>query len=197
MKILYNLLHLLFPLRENAKLLADKTPAHIRAYYAPYNTDAFTALASYKEPIIRAAIHEIKFHNNEHAAVLLGALLTEWTLHQDASCILVPIPLSSARYRSRGYNQLDRILKHTSYTNTLPALERIYNSTPQSSLARAERLTNLTGAFRVRRRYRKAVAGTHIVLIDDVATTGATFAAARAALLPYHPASIRCIALAH
>lgn len=131
--------------------------------------------------------------------------------------LVVPIPLSPARLRQRGYNQAEllarALLKHASSSIVIPDLIRDpgIQSQPfefiQGALSktrdtkrqvqtnsRDERLSNLRNAFKADP---KKVQGRHIILLDDVATTGATLCEAKQALHQAGAASVTCLALAH
>ncbi|MEM9336379.1 MAG: phosphoribosyltransferase family protein [Patescibacteria group bacterium] len=163
-----------------------------------YNEQRFTDivyLSTYRDPIIQAAIKACKFHRSERAAKLLGLLFMQWLNKQSKHYLIVPIPLSNERKRERGYNQVERILKTTDVTMHTSLLQKSIHTPPQTSLSKAERTENLHGSFSVTTS--SNIKGQHILLVDDVVTTGSTFAAARAALAPHSPASITCLALAH
>jgi len=97
--------------------------------------------------------------------------------------VLVPVPLTRARLRMRGFNQSVEIARAVARALRIPAamrvLERTRDAPPQAGLTRRARRANLRGAFRCRR---GALAGRHVALIDDVVTTGATAEAAARAL---------------
>lgn len=193
---------ILFPPRPDELRVRSLTAHHVETLYGETRVDACISLSSYTHPSIRTLIHEAKFYNNARACTLLGRLIKQYcTLHcTNIPTVLIPIPLSKKRMRTRGYNQVTRIL-HTVDLSPFPlvidsdTLIRIRHTRPQTELARDERLRNVTDAFRIKNP--KRVQDKHIVLIDDVTTTGATLTAAKATLLPHHPASITCIALAH
>ena len=87
---------------------------------------------------------------------------------------LVPVPLHSRRERERTFNQasvLARLLARRVGLPVWPALRRVRFTDTQTALTRAERLLNLRDAFAPARR---SVTGAHLLLIDDVFTTGAT-----------------------
>jgi ComF family protein len=91
---------------------------------------------------------------------------------------LIPVPLSSARQRERGYNQCALLAASLSKTWGIPVLEnaiaRARETKTQTRLTPEERLGNVAGSFAVGSDVTKSIAGTHLVLVDDVITTGAT-----------------------
>lgn len=91
--------------------------------------------------------------------------------------MIVPIPLHPQRERERGFNQalvIARMLKQSGIRSVRieQLLEKKRRTLAQSQLRRAERLDNLRGAFSVRKK--DLVRGKHILLVDDVITTGST-----------------------
>lgn len=106
--------------------------------------------------------------------------------------LMVPIPLSASRLASRGYNQSWELVKalrrHAAWsTHPAPALAqalvRIGETPDQHSLGREQRLRNLQDAFFVQPQHHSQLAGRHVLLVDDVSTTGATLHSAARALL--------------
>jgi ComF family protein len=92
---------------------------------------------------------------------------------------VVPVPLHWRRRLTRGYNQAERIARPLASLLGLPfdpLLSRGRATPPQSLLGRTQRLANLRRAFRVPRS--REIQGLHLLLVDDVATTGATLDAA-------------------
>lgn len=94
----------------------------------------------------------------------------------DLPDVLLPVPLSPARLRSRGYNQAWEVARRIACRLDIPAhagaLHRVRDNVAQATLDRAERLANLHGAFVVAKPAR--IAGRHIGVVDDVMTTGTT-----------------------
>lgn len=94
----------------------------------------------------------------------------------DLPDVLLPVPLSPARLRSRGYNQAWEVARRIARRLDIPAhanaLQRVRDNVAQATLDRAERLANLHGAFVVAEPAR--IAGRHIGVVDDVMTTGTT-----------------------
>ena len=194
------LLDFVFP--PSAELNTVRT---LRTHDIPYlfherNIHNSITLSDFRNPKTRALIHEAKFHGNEHAFDLLCRL---FLMHLESSGnqydIIVPIPLSPARKRARGYNQVEEILKHATHHRSLSTnsalLVRTRNTKPQTDLPKQDRLKNLTDAFKVLDP--SLVTSKRLLLVDDVLTTGATLDAAYTALLPHRPTSITRLALAH
>lgn len=104
----------------------------------------------------------------------------------DKADVIVPVPLHKARLWGRQLNQsaeLARLIAHHSRTTYAPlALQRVKATKSQVGLGPQQRRDNVRGAFRVRDQRRFEVDGKHVLLIDDVYTTGATVSAATRAL---------------
>lgn len=154
-------------------------------------------LLEFKNPLVRAAIHETKFHDTLKAQSLLGGVMDNFlTSSSKQYDVIIPMPLARVRQKKRGFNQIERILKQANIKYD-PSVLRREDRPPQTTLSREERLKNVAGAFSVATEKAPVIAGAHILLIDDVVTTGATLQAAQATLAPLSPASITCLALAH
>ena len=102
---------------------------------------------------------------------------------------LVPVPLAPARERERGFNQSERLAAALAGRWGIPhwtdVLLRERNTTTQTRLTPEERLANVSSAFRMSDdgRVTARVRNAHLVLVDDVVTTGATLNACAAALI--------------
>ena len=150
---------------------------------APPGWDWARAGAEYAG-VIRDAIHAFKFEGRRALARPLGALvLAQWGggIAADAAA-LVPVPLTPAREYERGYNQATLLAEELSAGLHRPVrprwLSRVRATQPQSDLGAAQRRANVRGAFAAA----AAVAGRHVILVDDVLTTGATAAECARAL---------------
>jgi ComF family protein len=160
------------------------------------------ALLPFSEPAVQAAITENKFHRNHRAAQLLADSLTQWVATNQEPTILIPMPLARLRAKTRGYNQVHEVLKRVAAPNArieTQLLIRVKETQPQTSLKRVDRKKNVRGAFAVAKLPLHTITPVRYVLVDDVLTTGATMAAARAALAPHVPpnTSLITLALAH
>lgn len=169
------------------------------------HTNGVYALLPYSDIHVRSAVHLLKFHNHPQAKKLLSTVLAHYLLQTiQKEYIMIPVPLSKKRQRQRGYNQVTEVIKEALLTLPTAKLEqqiliRTQHTIAQTSLSRAQRLTNVQNAFSIKntRVAELKLAGRHVVLIDDVLTTGATLKAARKTLETCEPSSITCIALAH
>ena len=128
---------------------------------------------------LREALHAFKFDGRRALARPLGDLLAEtrpWLpAPLDAGAVLVPVPLHPARRRARGFNQAQLLARRVGDAwglEVVEAMRRVRPTRPQVELSAAERRGNVRGAFAVRRA--DAVVGRHVLLVDDVLTTGAT-----------------------
>lgn len=114
--------------------------------------------------------------------------------------LVVPIPLHWLRLLRRRYNQsaiLSRQLARLAGLDQCPdALVRRRSTGTQDGRSRDGRFANLTGAFAVPRRHRAMVEDRDILLVDDVMTSGATFAAATEVLLAARAQSVSVLSLA-
>lgn len=156
--------------------------------------DRLLALWSY-EPPLDAVVQALKFRRLDYLARHLGeALAARWKEEIAGVDVVVPVPLHWARRLARGYNQAERIasiLAHRFDRPLVAALRRGRATPPQTSLGRDQRLMNLRKAFQIRRA--GAIRKRHVLLVDDVATTGATIEAAAAVLKRAGAAEITAI----
>ena len=151
------------------------------------------------EGVMREAIHHLKYRGLKALAAPLGELLADYLLsHPLPAQVLVPVPLHPQRLRQRGHNQSALLGRELSRLTNLPLAEeclaRLRNTASQARTANAEeRRRNVEGAFECRDEHLR---GKHILLIDDVCTTGATLEACAGALRAKGATSIWGLTLA-
>jgi ComF family protein len=165
----------------------------------PPPLDECLASVSYDYPW-NHCIASYKFGNDPAWASTFALLLrsTPWIEPAvDRADVLIPVPLSQARLRHRGYNQALELCKHLSREKTdAPLLLRIKDTLTQSTLNKQERLKNVKAAFAVAPLRAHELRGKRVVLVDDVMTSGATLFAAAAALRQAGAAHITAIIFA-
>ena len=146
------------------------------------NIDHLVAADTYESsPLLRVALQRFKYKHVLALTPVLGELLGAALalLLTDTSTVLCPVPLHWRRLFARGWNQVDElanaVMKHTGIT-AKPLLQRIRDTGQQVGRERRERKREMQHAFALNPGH--IPLPDHVVLIDDVATTGATLSAA-------------------
>jgi len=128
---------------------------------------------------IRDLIHGLKYYRkswNVTPLVQIVRMVFDDERLTDKPAVLVPVPLHSLRVRERGYNQAELLARALGRVSGFPVvnmLRRTRPTTTQTHFDRAHRLKNLRGAFAVKTGI-SLPDECHIILVDDVFTTGAT-----------------------
>jgi len=164
-------------------------------FHPPYHS--LRSWAVYRDPV-RKAIHGLKYHNNLGLAdfftpMLLNLIATEsWDTD-----LVIPVPLSRARLRSRGYNQAGVLAFPVAMSlgkrYSPNGLSRIRETPTQVSLTAEQRRQNVVRAFRANP---AIVQNKRVLLIDDVVTTGSTLAECSSALVSAGASTVYCLTLA-
>lgn len=132
-----------------------------------------------KDSIVQRLVYEFKYAKNEVAALLAGKLMLEemqqssWINDIDA---ILPVPLSPKRKHWRGFNQAERIAQPIAEHWKIPlwttAVGRIVHTETQTHKTREERWESMQNVFATIAP--QSLQGKHILLVDDIITTGAT-----------------------
>ena len=147
---------------------------------------------SYKNTVAQKAIHLLKYSRIRALAKPLGELLgervTQFIRANPKNWLIVPVPLHARKLRSRGFNQNDLLAEAAFAGSNISIaikkqnpLKRIRDTKSQTELNGTKRLLNVKNSFAVTNI--GAIQGRSIILIDDVATTGATILSAGNALI--------------
>ncbi len=159
------------------RLFWGKVPivrANAWLHYRPHST--------YKLPIL-----SLKYFRNPRLGLYMGELMAHDVAGTDffeGIDAIVPVPLHGKRLRHRGYNQSERLAAGISRVTGIPVwtdvATRMVNTTTQTALSKQERRRNVSDIFALTAPER--VEGRHLLLVDDVVTTGSTLLSLASAL---------------
>lgn len=211
-RILELILELLFPGTEAEtralRITLPELEAKVSCTEPGENTVAFFP---YRDPIVRALLHQLKYRGRRSAATLFAQILyahlleelEEKSLFENfTQPILIPIPLSSKRRRERGFNQCELIIRELVrldeklWEPCFTALYKKVHTESQTSLTgRDARAENVRGVFMVTGA--EDIKDRNVILIDDILTTGSTLNEARACLYDAGARAVYAVAIAH
>jgi ComF family protein len=145
-------------------------------------------------------MHEFKYKNQKEIGYELGKLFGADLLGTNyaSADVIIPVPLHISKFRKRGYNQSEWIVKGLSEKLQIPfengAVERIKDTDSQTRKARYERWENVENIFNL---VSPAVfESKHVLIVDDILTTGATIEACATAILSVPGAKLSVATLA-
>ncbi len=154
-----------------------------------------------KDLELQSIIHQLKYNGKitiglflgKTIAVHLGSIIS--TLQID---LVIPVPLHRLKKAERGFNQSEFIAKglckHAGLKYSSKILRRKRYTDSQTTMSRAEREENVSGAFSIKNK--KAIMNKNIILIDDVITTGATISECGKVLIENGAANIYAFSVA-
>ena len=146
--------------------------------------DAVYTFGSY-EGRLRQLVHLYKYGKMEPLAATFGPMLARALPRETSFDLIVPMPLHWLKKYQRGFNQAELLANEIAVRWGAPVVNAVrrrkYTST-QAGLTNAKRRLNVAGAFAIPKRFRKRLDGKHVLLTDDVMTTGATAGACARAL---------------
>lgn len=187
--------------------MADKFNAVIQAELKEYERYAFAAALFFfsSDAPYRHILYNIKYEGRvdigRHFGKMLGARLASSEAFRDVDCVM-PVPLHWIRRWRRGYNQAEVIAREVAAQLGAPldcrTLVRRRRTRTQTKLDVKDKTANVSGAFRVHLKKESDSTGQsrlpkvkHILLIDDLFTTGSTLYACFTALREVFPSSVR------
>ena len=140
------------------------------------------------DDVARALVHSLKYGDRLDLAPIMGRWMARaGSMLLAGADVLVPVPLHWRRLWARRFNQSAALAKSIAQASGVPiaheALKRIKATAQQVGLSKVERAENVQGAFRVPPEGKAEIRGRHVVLIDDVLTSGATADTCARALL--------------
>lgn len=154
-------------------------------FYGTVFLEQATALFFYhKKGVVQKLIHQLKYKDQEEISSFLGSWLgNELKLREEYKYIdyVIPVPLHYKKLKARGYNQVEGFGKEiakelkTSYNDEV--LSRTQHTTTQTKKSRWLRSSSTETVFTINKEKSQELKGKHILLVDDVITTGATIKA--------------------
>lgn len=146
-------------------------------------------------------IYNLKYNGQKTVGTTLGKMygrkLKKIAFYQSID-LIVPVPLHWKKQRIRGYNQSEEFGKGLSETLDIPfipdALKRTIHSDSQTKKSREERMRNVLAAFETNRP--ESLKGKHVLLVDDVLTTGATIEACASKILDCEGTKVSALTIA-
>jgi ComF family protein len=160
-----------------------------KIFYGRLPIAAATSLYYFsKDSLLQHLLHQLKYKGNQelgvHFGKTLGRRLKENNRFDTVNC-LTPIPLSNKRIKQRGYNQALSICNGIADILSIPVFDHLIirrkDNASQTHKNRQERWENMQHLFHLENP--ELIAGKHLLLVDDVVTTGATLEACGEALL--------------
>lgn len=176
----------------NLPVIINNTTQHIKImqkFDGKVNIhDAKSYLLFEKGNVAQKLVHNLKYRNNKEIGIWLGKKFGEELVNEenvDQMDLIIPIPLHPAKLKQRGYNQAEMIAEGLSEILKIPILAdgliKTQNNTSQTKKDRFDRYLNTTNLFMINSQ--RDIKNKHILLIDDVLTTGATLEAAAQVLI--------------
>ncbi|WP_316936954.1 ComF family protein [Kordia jejudonensis] len=160
----------------------------LQSFYGRVLLENATALVHYKKNgIVQHLLHQLKYKGQQEVGVILGNILGNDLKNEPSYQTIthvIPVPLHKKRLKERGYNQVATFGKqlalqlNATYADTI--LIKINNTKTQAFKNRAERWTTIQDSFEIKNA--ELLTDAHILLVDDVITTGATLEACANAL---------------
>ncbi len=173
---------------QNNHHLDHENSLHARLVFRIPVIYAMAFLKFAKNSRVQHLLHALKYKNHPEIGVFLGKVYGSKLIDAGFSSefdLILPIPLHASRRRKRGYNQSEKFAEGLSKKLDIPfsdtLLERTINTQTQTKKSRLNRWENVSDVFLLKDS--SVIKGKHILLVDDVITTGATIEACGQTLL--------------
>lgn len=190
-------------------MLISRTNYHLQAgnpveqlFWGRCKVEKGAAFSFYnKDSRMKQLIHNLKYKGVREIGIELGRMYA-YDLKQsgffEGIDIILPVPLHPSKKKVRGFNQSDMIAEGVAGTAGLPVdrsyLQRVSKTATQTRRSRYERWINVEGIFRTGNS--AAIENKHILLVDDVITTGSTIESCTSELIKTQGVKVSVIALA-
>lgn len=132
-----------------------------------------------KESLMQHLMHQFKYKGNRELGMQLGKIMGDQIIRSrrfDDIRALIPLPLFPAKEKRRGYNQATVLCQGMAESMKVPVLDKVIirpqHTETQTKKGRIERWKNMEGKFVIKNP--EAIRNKHVLLVDDVVTTGAT-----------------------
>ena len=173
-----------------------------KIFWGRVQIESATAMLTFsKKGSVQRILHSIKYKDNKELGVYmgrqLGTALAESHRFDDVD-YLVPVPLHPKKYKTRGYNQSEEIARGIAQKFDRPVVTDVLIRTEftqtQTKKSRFSRWENVSEKFALAET--ETFTGKHILLVDDVITTGATLESCARAILQAQDAKVSVAGLA-
>jgi ComF family protein len=162
--------------------------------------NASSYLYFHKKGIVQAILHKLKYKGEKEVGIFMGRIYgydLKDTMFAQAD-VIIPVPLHIRKFKERGYNQSEMLAKGLAVVLNKPvditSLKRRIANPTQTRKHRYERWLNVNEVFEVK--YPENLEGKHILLVDDVVTTGATLESCANVILECENTKVSIVTLA-
>jgi len=173
----------------------------------PDEIDFLDAMWMYdKDGIVQTLMRMLKYEGLDHVGLFLGQVVAGriagrhlgGRIPDKTQLVLLPVPIHKKRRKKRGYNQAERIARGIGDVLSVPVagdevVSRVRHTATQTRYNFEKRMHNLKNAFELHQP--AALEGKHVLIIDDVYTTGSTCFTLSAIIKPASPASIGVVTI--
>ncbi len=150
-----------------------------RLFWGRIPIERATSMFLYEGEKTRRILHNIKYFDKPEVATILAKIFVQENRESgffDDIDMIIPVPLARKKQRKRGYNQCDYIAKGLCEETAIPVrtdiARRVVNNPTQTHLSTEQRKDNVKNIFQIDKL--EELSGKHVLIIDDVITTGST-----------------------